>query len=60
MVYFVRGEDCWVGVSHWLADIVLFGLSLKVFKTRMLGRGFHSLIKNVSFPSPINVGSHVR
>ena len=41
-----------------LADIVLFGLSLsgflsRVFKTRLLKRDFHTLIKNVSFPSPI-------
>ena len=42
-----------------LADIVLFGgLSLKVFKTPMLGRGFHTLIENVSFSSLTNVGSH--
>ena len=38
-----------------LADIVLFGLSLKNFKTHLLGRGFHALIKNVSFSSPTNV-----
>ena len=25
----------------------------------MLGRGFHTLIKNVSFPSPTDVGSHI-
>ena len=35
-----------------------FGLPLKVFKTRLLGRGFRTLIKTVSFPSPIDVGSH--
>ena len=28
------------------------------FKTRLLGRGFHTLIRNVSFPSPTDVGSH--
>ena len=28
------------------------------FKTRRLGRGFHTLIRNVLFPSPIDVGSH--
>ena len=28
------------------------------FKMRLLGRGFHTLIKNVSFPSPTDVGSH--
>ena len=28
------------------------------FKTRLLGRGFHTLIRNVSFPSPTEVGSH--
>ena len=26
--------------------------------TRLLGRCFHTLIKNVSFPSRIDVGSH--
>ena len=35
-----------------------FGLPLKVFKMRLLGRGFHTLIKNVSFSSPTDVGSH--
>ena len=40
-----------------LADIVLFRLPLKVFKTRLLGRGFHTLIKNVSFSSPADVRS---
>ena len=38
-----------------LADIVLFGLSLKVFKTRLQGRGFYTLIKNVSLSSPTDV-----
>jgi len=33
-------------------------LPLKVFKTRLLERGFHSLIKNNSFSSPTDVGSH--
>ena len=41
-----------------LADIVLFGLSFKVFKTCLLGRDFHTLLKGVSFTSPTNVGSH--
>ena len=46
-----------------LADIVFFGLSLlgfpsKFFKTRLLRRGFHPLIKNALFSSPTNVGSH--
>ena len=45
-----------------LADIVLFGLSLlgfpTRFKTRLLGRDFHTLIKNVLFSSPTDVGSH--
>ena len=34
-----------------LVDIVLFGLSLKVFKTRLLGRGFHTLTERM-FRSP--------
>ena len=36
----------------------LFLLNFSSFKTRLLGRGFHALIKNVSFYSPTNVGSH--
>ena len=35
-----------------------FEFFLKVFKTCLLGRGFHTLIKNVSFSSPTDVGSH--
>ena len=46
------------GPSPRLEDIVLFGLLLKVFKTRLVGRGFHTLTKNASFSSPTNVGSH--
>ena len=41
-----------------LVDIVLFGLPLKVFKRRLIERGFHTLIKNASFSSPTDVGSH--
>ena len=45
------------------ADIVLFEFSLsdfpsRFFKTRLLGRGFHTLINNASFSSPTDVGSH--
>ena len=35
-----------------------FGLPLKVFKTRLLERSFHTVIKRISFSSPIDVGSH--
>ena len=42
-----------------IVTVFSFGPSLKVFnKTRLLGRGFHSLIKHTSFPSPTDVGSH--
>ena len=41
-----------------LADIVFSGLSFQGFKTHMLERSFHILVKNASFASPINVGSH--
>ena len=45
-----------------LANIVFFGLSLlgfpSGFKTCLLGKGFHTLIKGVSFSSPTNVGYH--
>ena len=46
------------GTRSPLANIVLFGLPLKAFKTCLLGRGFHILIKNVSFSSPTDVGFH--
>ena len=44
-----------------LLDIVLFwlfpfGLPLKIFKTRLLGRGFHTLTKKVSFSYPNRCG----
>ena len=45
-------------LSPPLADIVLFGLPLKVFKTCLLGRGFHTLIKSASFFSSTDVESH--
>ena len=41
-----------------LADIVLCGLSPQGFKTCLIGRGFHTLIRNASFSSPTNMGSH--
>ena len=44
--------------SPTLTDIVLFGLLLKVFKTHLLGRGLHTLVKNVLFSSLNDVGSH--
>ena len=50
------------GPSPPLANIVFFGLSLSSFPSRflkrLLGRSFHTLINNVSFSSPTNVGSH--
>ena len=46
------------GLSPPLADFVLFGLPLKVFKIRLLGRGFHTFIKNASFSFATDVGSH--
>ena len=46
-----------------LANIVLFGAfpfttPLKVFKTRLVGRDFHTLIESVSFSSTTDVESH--
>ena len=35
-----------------------FGLPLKVFKTCLLGRDFHTLLRSVSFSSPTDVGSY--
>ena len=51
------------GLGPPLVDIILFGLSLsgfpsRFFKTRLLGSGFHTIIKGVSFSSPIDEGSH--
>ena len=45
-------------LSPPLTNIVLFRLSLNIFKTRLLERGFHTLIKNASFFSPTDVRSH--
>jgi len=44
-----------------LANIIHFGslriaVSLTIFKTRLLERGFHTLIRNVSFLSPTEGG----
>ena len=51
------------GPSPPLTDIFLFEFSLSGFpsrfKMRLLGRGFHTLIKGVSFSSPTDVGSHI-
>ena len=60
MLVFLGGVDEIVcnSPSLPLAYIVLFGLSLTVIKMRLLGRSFHTLIKNVSFSSLTNVGSH--
>ena len=35
-----------------------FGLPFKVLKTHRLGRSFFTLIRNASFSSPTDVGSH--
>ena len=47
-----------------LPNIILFEFflltSLKVFKTRLLRRSFHTRIKNVSLTSPSDVGFHNR
>ena len=44
--------------KYCLVWVFLFGLPFKVFKTRKLRRGFHTLIKSVSFSSPTDVRSH--
>ena len=57
-------QDCYCNSQSppLVADIVLSDFSFRAspqgFKTRLLGRRFHTLIKNVSFPFPTNVGSH--
>lgn len=50
---------CWCMSVMVHTGIVLFGffLSFQAFKTRMLGRMFHAVIKGVSYFTPI-VGSH--
>ena len=47
------------GPSPLVANIVFFGLSLEVlkcFQTCLLGKSFHTLIRNVLFPSPTDLG----
>ena len=49
--------------SSPLIDIVRFGplcivVSLTVLKCVLLRRGFHTVIRNASLPSPTDVGSH--
>ena len=52
----VSGSDIICNIPNPpLADIVPFELSLNVFKMHLLGRGFHTLMRNVSFPSPTDV-----
>ena len=41
------------------ADIILFGLFSRFLKCVCQGEVFKTLIKNVSFSSPTNVGSHI-
>ena len=41
-----------------LADIVLLTGFSQSFEMRLLRRDFHTLVSNVLFSSPINVGSH--
>jgi len=41
-----------------LADIVIFRAFSQGFKTRLLGEGFHTLIKDDLVSSPTNVGHH--
>ena len=46
-----------------MVDIVHYGplrivIRFIVFKTWLLGRGFHTLVRNASFPSPTDLGSH--
>ena len=50
--------ECYTVSRYCPLWIFPFGLPLKVFKTRLLGRGFHTLVKNASFSSPTDVGSH--
>ena len=51
-------------LSSSSVDIVYFDplhitVNLTIFQTRLLGRGFHTLIKNASFSSLTNVRSHI-
>ena len=39
-------------------DSLCIVVSLTVFKSHLLERGFHTLIRNISFLSPIDIGSH--
>ena len=46
-----------------LVDMSFWGFPFRAFSqgftTRLLGRGFHTLIRNASFPSPTDVGSQI-
>ena len=44
-----------VGIVFWT---FLFGFPIKILKTCLLGRGFHTLVKSVSFSSPTDVRSY--
>ena len=61
--HLLSGSDIiYISLSPPLADIVLFivfpfGRS-QCFKARLLGGGFYTLIRNASFSSPTDVGSH--
>ena len=43
---------------YYLLWLVMYRRQPHDFKTYQLGRGFHTLVRNVSFPSPTDVGSH--
>ena len=47
-----------LSLSTSLTYIVFFGLSPQGFTMCLLERGFYTLISNVSFPFPTDVGSH--
>ena len=49
------GSDTICNSPSALAHYVL---KLHGFETRLLGKGFHTLVRNDSFPSPIDVISH--
>ena len=47
------------GASRYcLLWVFLFEIPLKIFKTRLLGRCFHTLVKNASFSFLTDLGSH--
>ena len=49
---------CVTAQAHRYLILSFLGFPFKIFRTYLLGRGFQTFIKNVSFSSQTDVGSH--